>query len=119
MIKIGLILVIICAAVLAFAIIIAPAHKVPSSRFEIVFSANTADNVTVMIRMFGSYHTNVWNHSGEFLDPFKDIVRAGFEGVDHADIPKKVKLMFQKDIRDLKSAGVKLDSIYQYEPEAQ
>jgi len=118
MIKIGIILLLIAAAGLAVAIIMAPANKVPTSRFEVLFPAATQDNVAITIRLIGSYHTDKYSGSGEFLKVFKETVRGEFGKVDQADIPKKVKLMFQKDIQALEIGGVKIDSIYQYEPDA-
>ena len=118
MIKILGILLFIAAVGLLIGILIAPANKPPTSRFEVLFGATTQDEVELTVRLLGSYETEKWSGSGEFLKEFKETVRRELKTVDDADIPKKVKLLFQKELKALKDTGVNVDSIYQYVPDA-
>lgn len=114
MIKIVTIFAVIVGAILMVAMALTPLSDSPTTRFESLFTATTADSVVVTVRLLGSYHTNVWPDEHEFLVIFQEEVREEIRSFNHADIPKKLRLVFQKTLIELESAGAKIDSVYQY-----
>lgn len=84
-------------------------------RFGSVTTMKTQDDVEVNVRFIGSHAKR--HQTAMVRSSLVRAIREKLASVMYADIPKKPKLLFRKELNYAKDNGVTIDSLHIYIPE--
>lgn len=84
-------------------------------RFESVTTASTQDDVEVNVRIIGSHAKR--HQTAMVRSALVRAVREKLATVKYADIPKKPKLLFRKELNYAEDNGVTIDVFHIYIPD--